>query len=256
MFFFLSKTLGYLVRPMVILCLAFVAAWLTRRNKRRMKFFLTTGFVLLFLFSNEFLTNEIMNAWEIKATPFASLDRTYSYGILLTGAGKVEVGPPDRVYIGSAADRINHTLQLYKTGKIRKILVSGGSGRLVDIGTREADDLAGLLQLMGVPSEDLLIENESRNTHESAVRVATMLRPLARPVDCLLITSASHMRRSLATFNRAGWPCTPFAVDFHGHFRKYDFDVLFIPKVEAVVWWQTLLKEWTGYFTYWVAGYI
>lgn len=256
MFFFLSKTLGYLVRPLVILCLCFIAAWLTRRKKRRMKFFLTTGFILLFLFSNEFITNEIMNAWEIKARPFASLDRSYSYGILLCGAGKLEVGPRDRVYIGSAADRINHTLQLYKLGKIHKVIISGGSGRLIDIGTREADDLASLLKLMGVPEEDIVIENKSRNTHESAVEVAGILQGLTRPNDCLLITSGSHMRRSLATFNRAGWPCEPFAVDFHGHDRKFDFDVLFIPKVEAVFWWQTLLKEWTGYFSYWVAGYI
>lgn len=255
MFFFLSKTLGYLVRPLVILSLLFLASWITR-DKRRKRIFLLAGFVLLFLFSNEFLTNELMNAWEVKATPFASLDRTYSYGILLCGATKAEVGPPDRVYIGSAADRINHTLQLYKTGKIKGVIISGGSGRLIDIGTREADELASLLQLMGVPAEALLIENNSRNTHESAVEVASMLSTRTRPADCLLITSASHMRRSLATFRRAGWPCTPFPVDFHSHTRKFDFDVLFIPKVEAVVWWQTLLKEWTGYFTYWVAGYI
>jgi uncharacterized SAM-binding protein YcdF (DUF218 family) len=255
MFFILSKTLSYLVRPLVIVSGLFVLAWLSKKKGRR-KFFLIAGFSLFFFFSNEFIANEVMNAWEIKATPFAHLERSYTYGILLCGAAKTEVGPDDRVYIGSAADRVNHTLQLYKLRKISKIIISGGSGRLVDIGEREADDLASLLQLMGVPAEDLLIENTSRNTHESAVEVARLLDSRTRPSDCLLITSASHMRRSLATFSRAGWPCTPFAVDFHGHVRKYTFDVLFIPKLEAVVWWQTLLKEWTGYFAYWVAGYI
>jgi uncharacterized SAM-binding protein YcdF (DUF218 family) len=255
MFFFLSKTLGYLVRPLVIVCGLLLAAWLSKKAGRR-KFFLISALFLLFFFSNEFIANEVMNAWEIKATPFAQMERSYTYGILLCGAAKSEVGPDDRVYIGTAADRVNHTLQLYKMGKIRKILITGGSGRLLDIGEREADDLASLLKLMGVPAEDLLIENASRNTHESAVETAHLLDSLTRPSDCLLITSASHMRRSLATFNRAGWPCTPFAVDFHGHVRKYTFDVLFIPKVEAVVWWQTLMKEWTGYFAYWLAGYI
>jgi len=255
MFFFLSKTLGYLVRPIVIICLLFVAGWITRNKQRRRVFFIA-GFSLLFLFSNDFITNEVMNAWEIKATPLDSIKRTYTYGILLCGTTKAQVGPLDRVYIGSAADRINHTLLLYKSGKIKKIIISGGSGRLIDIGTREADDLANLLVLMGVPREDMLVENQSRNTHESAVEVAAMLQPLTRPSDCLLITSASHMRRSLATFRRAGWNCTPFPVDFQGHFRNFTFDVLFIPKVEAMVWWQALLKEWTGYFSYWVVGYI
>lgn len=255
MYFFLSKTLGYLVKPMVIVCLLFLVSWFIR-NKRWKKFLQLASFVLLFFFSNEFIANEVMNIWEIKATPFASIQRTYTYGILLCGTTREGTGPRDRVYIGSGADRINHTVQLYKTGKIRKILISGGSGLLIDRGTREADDLFELLQVMGVPPDAMVVENRSRNTHESAVEVAAMLQPLTRPSDCLLITSASHMRRSLATFRRAGWECTPFPVDFHGHIRKYDFDVLVIPKVEAVAWWQTLLKEWTGYFTYWVAGYI
>jgi len=255
MYFFLSKTLGYLVRPLVILCLAFLASWIVR-NKRWKKILLIAGFSLLFLFSNEFIANELLNVWEIKATPLASMNRTYTYGILLCGTTRSETGPPDRVYIGQGADRINHTMQLYKLGKIKKIIISGGSGRLIDIGTREADDLFALLQLMGVPAEDMIVENQSRNTHESAVEVAKLLQPLTRPSDCLLITSATHMRRSLATFKRAGWDCTPFPVDFHGHVRKFDFDILFIPKVEAVAWWQALLKEWTGYVTYWFAGYI
>lgn len=255
MFFFLSKTLGYLVRPLVIVGGLLLAAWISKKKARK-RFFLISGVSLLFFFSNEFIANEVMNAWEIKATPFAMMDRTYTYGILLSGAAKKEVGPDDRVYIGSAADRVNHTLQLYKNGYIKKIIISGGSGLLLDIGEKEADDLASLLRLMGVLEEDILIENTSRNTHESAVEVSKMLQSLTRPSDCLLITSAFHMRRSMACFNKVGWPCTAFSVDFHGHQRKFTFDVLVIPKLDAIAWWQILLKECTGYLSYWVVGYI
>ena len=255
MFFFLSKTLGYFVRPLVIVAILFLAAWFSRKKvlKKRL---LLSGMLLLFFFSNEFLANEAMNAWEIKATPFVEMSRTYTYGILLCGAAKAEVGPSDRVYIGSAADRINHTLQLYKMGMIQKIVVSGGSGRLIDIGEREADELASLLRLMGIPAGDILVENASRNTHESAVEVRKLLQRQTRPADCLLITSASHMRRSLACFKKEGWPCKPFSTDFKGHTRKLTFDILVIPNLEAMVWWQTLLKEWTGYASYWFVGYI
>ena len=255
MFFFLSKTLGYLIRPVVIICGLFVVSWIMRNPKLK-RLFKVGGFFMLFFFSNEFLANEVMNAWEIKATPFSKITRTYDFGILLCGAGKTEVGPTDRVYLGSAADRINHTMQLYKMRRIRKIIVSGGSGRLIDIGEREADDLASLLRLMGVPADDILIENESRNTHESAVEVRKMLEGKTRPEDCLLITSGSHMRRSMGCFRKAGWTCQPFSADFQGHTRKFTFDVLVVPKLEAILWWQALLKEWTGYISYWVAGYI
>lgn len=255
MFFVLSKTLGYLVKPLVIVCLLLVASWVAR-NRTWKKRLLFAALTLLFFFSNEFIANEFMNGWEIKATPFHKISRVYEYGILLCGAAKTGTGPADRVYIGSAADRINHTMQLYKLGRIRKIVVSGGSGTLFDAGVREADDLASLLRLMGVAAEDIVVENTSRNTHESAVEVKRLLEGKTNSSECLLITSASHIRRSAACFRKTGWPCDTFSADLHGHFRQFTFDVLFIPKLEAIAWWQVLFKEWAGYASYWVAGYV
>lgn len=255
MFFILSKTLSYLVRPLVLIVMVIAIGWVTKNPTWKRRLYVLSILLLLF-FSNEFIANEAVNAWEIKATPFSEIQRDYAYGILLSGAAKKEVGPEDRVYIGSGADRINHTMQLYKMGRIRKILVSGGSGRLVDIGEREADDLAALLQLMGIPPEDILIENTSRNTHESAMKVKEMLEGKTKPEDCLLITSAFHMRRSMACFAKAGWPAQAFSTDFLGHHRKYSFDILFVPKLEAILWWQILSKEGFGFVAYWLAGYI
>ena len=138
----------------------------------------------------------------------------------------------------------------------KKILISGGSGRLIDIGEREADELSTLLQLMAVPPEDILVESNSRNTHESAVEVKKMLLGITTPDHCLLITSANHMRRSSACFTKAGWPMDNFSVDFLSHNRKFSFDVLFIPKMEAMNNWSVLMKEWTGYVAYWIVGYV
>lgn len=255
MFFFLSKTLTYLLMPLVIICGSFLLSWLLRNPRWKKRMFLI-GLVLLFFFSNEFIVNEVMRAWEMKATPFAALQKKYEYGVLLSGAAKSAVGPADRVYIRSAADRINHTMQLYKMGFIKKVLVSGGSGRLIDIGEREADELASLLTLMGVPREDILTENTSRNTHESAVEVRKILEQNATPSECLLITSANHMRRSSACFRKAGWPMDTFSTDFFSHYRIFTLDVLLIPKIEALASWHILIKEWVGYSAYWVMGYV
>src|SRR4051812_9390919 len=115
MFFFLSKTLAYLLKPLVIICLCFILSLILRKPKWK-KIFFVAGICLLLFLSNEFIANEAMLAWEIKATPFSALRKNYEYGVLLSGATKSQVGPKDRVYIGSAADRVNHTLQLYKMG--------------------------------------------------------------------------------------------------------------------------------------------
>ena len=191
---------------------------------------------MLLFFSNEFIANEVMGAWEIRPTPFSAMKKDYAFGILLCGVAKTEVGPPDRVYIGSGADRINHTMQLYKMGRIRKILVSGGSGQLNSKSKPEADEIASLLRLMGVPRKDILIENASRNTHESAVAVKEMLQARTTPQECLLITSADHLRRSAACFRKEGWPTDSFSTDFFSHPRKFSFDVLLVPKFIKVAY--------------------
>ncbi|HWA34847.1 MAG TPA: YdcF family protein [Cyclobacteriaceae bacterium] len=255
MFFFLSKTLAYFLKPLVVICVCLILSLIVRTPKWK-KILFITGLSLLLLLSNEFIANEAMRAWEIEATPFSEIHKTYEYGVLLSGVTKGEAGPKDRVYVGSAADRINHTLYLYKLGYINKVLISGGSGRLIDIGEQEADEIASLLQVMGIPKDSIFIEHESRNTHESSVAVKQILGSRTTPEKCILITSASHMRRSAACFAKVGWPMDCFSTDFQSHHRTYTFDVLFIPKLEALSVWSILLKEISGYATYRIAGYI
>src|SRR5690606_17765303 len=83
--------------------------------------------------------------------------------------------PDDRVYFGRGADRVVHTVQLFKLRLIDRILISGGSGRLVDIQEREADRFREVMIMLGVPDSAIVVENESRNTHESARAVSRIL---------------------------------------------------------------------------------
>lgn len=195
-----------------------------------------------------------MRAWEIPATAFHEIDKTYAYGILLTGVTSTDTQPDDRVYFHRGADRVVHTVELYKRGLIKKILITGGSGRLVTEGRREANDIFKALLLMGVDATDMVIENESRNTYESAVRVKKLIGE--EPGYLLLITSAYHMRRSQACFIKAQLPVDVFSTDFYTHPRVFTPDVLFIPKIDALQSWQRLIKEWVGMLAYKFAGYL
>ncbi|MBX2962694.1 MAG: YdcF family protein [Cyclobacteriaceae bacterium] len=253
MFFTLSKILGYLASPLVWVSLLFIGALLIRGKQKRRKL-LVTGLSTLIFFSNEFISNEVMLLWEIPATPYADVVKHYNYGILLTGVTSTDTQPDDRVYFQRGADRVVHTVDLYKRGIISRILIAGGSGRLVTEGRREADDIFKALVLMGVDSVDLEIENESRNTYESAVNVEKMIGKEAG--ELLLITSAYHMRRSRACFHKAGLTVDVFSTDFHTHPRMFTPDVLFIPKVDALLNWQRLIKEWVGIMAYKLAGYL
>lgn len=255
MFFFLSKTLNYLAMPLTIVVVLLLASRLFRNGlwKKRL---LWAGLILLFFFTNEFIANEVMKRWEVDARPFDSL-RKYRLGIVLTGAAIPQLKPDDRVYFAKGADRVIHTVQLYKLGLIDKILVSGGSGRIIDIQEREADGFRDVMLLMGVPDSAIMVENWTRNTHESALEVKKMLdRHGYRDEECLLITSAFHMRRSIACYRNVGLEPDDFSTDFYAHGGVYYPDAFLIPKLDALIIWHKLVREWVGFAAYWMAGYV
>jgi uncharacterized SAM-binding protein YcdF (DUF218 family) len=80
--------------------------------------------------------------------------------------------------------------------------------------------MADFAKELGVPDSAILLEEESRNTHESAVRVAAICRRLGiRRV--LLVTDVFHMRRAIASFRAQGIdvspiPADPWALDWEG----------------------------------------
>ena len=255
MFFFLSKTLNYLTLPLVIIVLCFLLYAILRKVKWR-KWLFRIGLGLLLFLTNDFIANEVFKAWELPTVPFKKIHHPYEWGILLTGVTRSETTPSDRVHFSRGADRVTHTVQLYKLGYIKKIVVSGGSGRLIEIREREADLVASALMLMGVAEEDILKEGDSRNTHESALAVKKILEGKFSPYQCLLITSGYHMRRSLACYRKAGWPTDTFSVDIVSHKRQFTFNSLVVPSVDALTMWQTVIREWAGMIAYQLAGYI
>ncbi len=255
MFFILSKILSVLIMPYTIVVVLVALSVVVRDEKWKKRFF-RTGFVLLLLFSNEFISNEVMSAWEVKAKAFKDVT-PHQLGIVLTGSTVPLLKPDDRVYFHRGADRVTHTIQLYKLGLIKKILISGGSGMLMTEDEPEANKFKKVMILMGVPEEDIIIENETRNTYESAVEVKPLLDSLHfRAEDCLLITSAFHMRRSLAVYRKAGLEIEPFSTDFYAHPRFFYVDGLLIPKLDAMMNWHKLIKEWVGLAAYKAAGYV
>lgn len=255
MFFILSKTLSYLTMITVWLAVLLLL-YLFLKKPQWKKRCLWAFVAMFFFFSNEFIANEAMQAWELPATPFNQIGRKYAVGIVLTGVTIGPHDPHDRVYFSRGADRVTHAVQLYKLGYIRHVLISGGTGRIVAPEEREADELKKAFLLMGVPEQDLSIENISRNTYESAVEVKKMLPDSVKAGDCLLITSAFHMRRSRACYEKAGMGMDTFTTDFYSHRRVFYLDGLIIPSLEAIILWQKLIKEWVGFAAYKLAGYV
>lgn len=237
--------------PTTWVILAFVVCVIWKKYR---KGFFITGLVMLLLFTNQFISNALMRWWEVPPVRITSLP-TYKVGIVLGGL-TIDKEPRDRVHVTGAADRVLQAVHLYRKKKIQKILLTGGSGRILQDSLSEAVLLKQILLQAKIPERNILMEPASRNTHENAVNTGMILKDKYAGERLLLITSGYHMRRAMACFNQQHIPVDVFSVDQRSEETVFTPDVLFFPKAEAMLQWEIVIREIAGMLTYWVVGYI
>ena len=256
MFFYFSQFLSFLAMPLTLVILFLLAAAFFSPKSTGRKI-LGVGIVLLLLFSNPFLSNLAMLTWEPAYKSFDEIPPT-EIGIVLTGVTNLNKTAADRTFFSKGADRITHALQLYRLGKIKKILITGGQGLNPTNSYSEAELLKRFLIMTGMHEKDILIEEKSVNTHENAVFTKEFLEKngISTSQEFLLITSAFHMPRSKKCFDKVALKTIPFPVDYYSHDIKYDLPSLLFPGLGAIANWQVLVKEWIGLVVYRLVGYI
>lgn len=254
MFFILSKILDFILLPAVWLVALVLAAWLARPGGRARQRWLGAALAVALLGTSNALVNEVLLAWEVPAVPLAAVAPADA-AVLLTGITIGDKSPHDRVYLSRGADRLTHALWLYRAGKVRRIIISGGSGAVLRTVGTEAGSLHTLLLLAGVPPADILVEDRSRNTRENALFTKALLARHPEIKSLVLITSAFHERRALGCFAKAGLHPQPFPADFRSTDRSLTPDYWLVPDANALVCWSTVLHEMTGWLVYKVSGY-
>jgi len=256
MFFILSKTLYFFLMPLPMVFTIILAGTIIKHSIWK-KWLIYGGIGLFFFFSNPYLSNISMKTWEGDPTPISKIPK-HDIGVVLTGITNRYKRPTDRVYIQRGSDRVLHAILLYKQGLIKKLLISGGSGKLIDNSTdvKEADELKKVMLLAGVPDADIYIENTSRNTFESAVNSCHLLTTVFPNQSFILITSAFHMRRASACFVKQNCQFTTFGTDYYSHDKAYNLDDFIVPKSHAIKNWEVIIKESLGIIMYWIYGYL
>ncbi len=225
------------------------------KNQKRKKRLIISSLLVFYIFSNSFIVDEVMRGYEERDLKYSEITETYDVVIVL--GGFVTDDPTQELEgFHSSSDRLFHAIKLYKTGVAKKIMIVSGSGVITNQDEKEALVIENYLLKIGIPKADLLIESESKNTHENAVNTALILNEKYVDGKYLLVTSGFHMPRAIKCFEKAGLSTTPFSVDQQAGERKFLFDHLFIPDTYALVKWEILLHEWTGFITYKMAGYI
>ncbi len=178
----------------------------------------------------------VISDQQIAATPTAG-------AIVLLGGG-VSPPTPTRPWpdLGEASDRVWQAARLWHAGRAPLIIASGGHDPLTHTQS-EADAMRTVLRAFGVPDSAIVVETRSRNTRQNATDTAAVLadRGIRR---VLLVTSASHMARSVSHFRATGLEVIAVPADY----ESIDFADLrrFIPQAEALHLSARALKEWVG----------
>lgn len=256
MFFLLSKLFYFLIKPFNWVLIGLILAFFSKNEYRRKKYIKRT-LIIAILFSSPFLFN-LCALWIEKPMNSIHNCEPHDVAIVLGGFTRTGLWRSDDRYVASAANpRLTTAIELYKLGKVKKILITSGDGavfRLVE--EPEADIVKTFLLRIGIPESDIIIENKSKNTRENAVFTKKILDNQYPNSKCLLITSASHLKRGWACFEKVGLHCTPFATDNKAERITNEPRTWLTPDPEYLLFWQFFIKEGIGLAVYKLVGYI
>lgn len=245
-----------LTQPLAWVLLLLLAGLLLLHRRRRAGTGLIWSALLVLLLQGWLpLPDAILRRLEAQyPAPAAQTDLRDYAGIVVLG-GALE---PSYVWTGhgqpalnDAAERMTAALPLLQRQAQLQLLFTGGEGELFADGLTEAERARIFYDSMGVPRERLLFESASRTTHENALFSAA-LPGVDKTRPWLLLTSAWHMPRAMATFRQAGWNVTPWPVDYRSGqatpWTQYSLAI-------GAAHWHRALHELAGLLAYRLSGW-
>ncbi|CAK0772159.1 DUF218 domain-containing protein [Azospirillaceae bacterium] len=217
MSFILSKILWIVLAPGTLLTLLasggavlqYLGSERLRCWGRRLSALSAFGLALfLFLPLGGGLTVVLEGRFPVPATLPEHVDGVIVLGGMVDPSSSAVWGRPT---LNHGADRLTEFAFLARRYPEAKMVFTGGSGSLTHPELREAPIARAILERIGVATDRMIFETESRNTYENAIFSQALAHP--KPTETwILVTSAMHMPRSVGIFRRIGWNVTPFPV--------------------------------------------
>jgi uncharacterized SAM-binding protein YcdF (DUF218 family) len=253
MFFILSKILPNFVYPVPLLFFALlgILIFYQRRQARRV---LLTILVVFYGLSIPITADSLMRWLEGPYRTPGDLRQKYDTVIVLSGILHLQQSQPGHLEFNDAVDRALAGVALVKQGKGATLLLAGGSGSLFHQDISEAVLLRDFVIEFGLQPQQILLDTTSRNTYENAVNAAKIVRA-HHYQHVLLVTSAAHMRRSLAAFHKQGISPDPYPVDIRTGEREIT-PFSFIPSADSLAGATEVIREVFGLVAYRLQGYI
>jgi uncharacterized SAM-binding protein YcdF (DUF218 family) len=264
MFVYLSKLLPSFVYPLGIVTLLLILGLVTKQRRKWRKAFLILALAVLLIASNRWVSYGLARSLEWQNLPPEVLPQS---DVIVVLGGGTESGdyPRQMAEVNGAGDRVIYAARLYQEGAAPMILVSGGNLSFSSArGATPAEEMTELLTLLGVPAEAVWQQDQSQNTYEDALYSAAFLQE-KEITEVILVTSAMHMPRAKALFEKQGLTVIAAPADFtiteqnwqnlfHPSFGELVINLL--PNASALDLTTTVLKEYFGLAVYRLRGWL
>lgn len=249
--FLLKKVAGELLSPLsfvfILLAVALVFLWFTRRQ-RLGKLLFTAGFLLFVVVAYGWLGGPALRALERDYRPMVAPPAEIKWIVVLGGGARSNPDlPPTQRASQATLARAVEGVRLQRLLPESKLVLSGGA---VLAGGVDADTMAALARELGVPREAIVLDAVSADTESQALA----MRELLKGERCILVTSASHMRRSLALFRKAGVDALPAPTHYLGQQNATLSPGDFFPGAGHIYGADVALHEYLGTAWGWLTG--
>lgn len=253
--FIASKLLSFATQPLAWVALILFAGLLLMSLRRRWGLTLCWLALVALLFQGwQPIPDALLRQLESKHPAVAKNGSLLAYAGVIVLGGALEPayawanqGQPA---LNDAAERMTATVALAQRFPNLKVVFTGGEGELLGKGLTEADRAKIFFDSMGLPIGRVQYESNSHTTYENAVLTAA-LPDVDKNQPWLLLTSANHMPRAMATFIQAGWNVTAYPVDFRTGtatpWSQYSLQ-------KGAHKWHLALHEMLGLLAYRLAG--
>jgi len=198
--FFLKKFIASFLLPLPIALFLFAIGvyFLFKNSYSKAKIMLFFALSWLALLSFQPVSNAILKPLEDSHSALLRTPMDAKYVVVLGGGHKSNEGLSITSQINSISqNRLNEGIKHYNILDDAKLIVSGYGGYDKNSHAFMQEILA---MSLGVPRKDILRSDKARDTREEAL----YLKKTLEGKKFILVTSASHMKRAMLLFQKAG----------------------------------------------------
>lgn len=245
---YLHKLLPLALSPIVVVLALLIAGLIVKKGKA----YICSAVVVLYLLSMPIVSELLMRQIEVSQVKRDPAGLPKADAIVVLGGSLLWVeSERGLVPEWSDADRFFAGLDLMLSERAPYLLFTGGKVPWDRGLEAEGHVLARYAERFGVSRSKIFVTDDVENTAQEAQAIKRLLSQIvgrsAEPgkLNIILVTSAFHMQRALALFEREDLLVIPFAVDFKVPATSLT-PMSFLPSASALATTDVALRELLG----------